>query len=146
MEQQLEIQKHFRNSQEKYVYYLIALCVSAIGFSIYITLNKTLSLIMIPLGFSILTWSLSIINGFKLIEMLLSLLRVNNDIFEAAKGNNPILGNDPQKINIGYEFLMKELEKGEKIAYRRHKYQYIFFIIGMISFIAWHILELTLKK
>ncbi|MDP1623772.1 MAG: hypothetical protein Q8M08_15710 [Bacteroidales bacterium] len=145
MEEQLEIQRHFRSSQEKYVYYLISLCVSAIGFSIYITLNKTLSYIMLPLGLSILAWSLSIINGFKFIELILSILRVNNNYFEVLKGNNPISGTDPQKIKIGVEFLMEEMEKGGMIAKKRYQSQYVFFVIGMASFLVWHILELLIK-
>ena len=34
---QLEIQKQFRQEQEKFVYYIIALSVSAIGFTVFKT-------------------------------------------------------------------------------------------------------------
>jgi hypothetical protein len=37
MEQQIELFRAFRQQQEKYVYYIIALCVTAIGFSVYKT-------------------------------------------------------------------------------------------------------------
>ena len=41
-ENQRQIQRQYRTQQEKYVYYLIAISVSAIGFSIYKTENHYL--------------------------------------------------------------------------------------------------------
>lgn len=145
MEEQIEIQRHYRNSQEKYIYYIIALCVSAIGFSIHITLNRKLSLSLIPIGLSVFSWSISIIYGFKFVEIMLSLLRVNNNYIEVINGNNPISGTDIQKIKIGVDVLMKEMDKGGSIANKYRKRQYRFFFLGMIFFIVWHILELYLK-
>ena len=40
---QFNIQQEFRDKQEKYVYYLIALSVSAIGFSVYKTEKLSLT-------------------------------------------------------------------------------------------------------
>ena len=38
-EQQKELSKHFREQQVKYIYYIIALCVAAIGFTVHETLG-----------------------------------------------------------------------------------------------------------
>jgi len=50
MDQQNDLQKQFRDKQEKYVYYLIALCVASIGFSITKTSGESLKWIQIPLA------------------------------------------------------------------------------------------------
>ena len=57
---QFSIQQEFRDKQEKYVYYIIAISVSAIGFSVYKTENHQLNLSLIPLGFAVICWSTSI--------------------------------------------------------------------------------------
>lgn len=44
-EVQIEIQKQFRQQQEKLVYYIMALSVSAIGFSIYQTTGQNLKVV-----------------------------------------------------------------------------------------------------
>ena len=62
---QFNIQKEFREKQEKYVYYLIALSVSAIGFSVYKTENQSLAYSQIPLALAVLSWSISIFCGLK---------------------------------------------------------------------------------
>ena len=56
MEEQKEIQKQFRQQQEKYVYYVIALCVAVIAFSIHKTTGKSLAWSQIPLAIAVLFW------------------------------------------------------------------------------------------
>jgi hypothetical protein len=146
MEEQIEIQKHFRNQQEKYTYYLIALCVSAIGFSVFIAIGRKLSYSQIPLGISILAWGLSIFFGFKLIEMLLKLLSLNNEYFEVIKGNNPISGTHPEKIKIGIDTILRIIDQGNQKAGNYKKLQYSFLLLGMISFLTWIVIEMYLKK
>jgi hypothetical protein len=89
---------------------------------------------------------MSILYGFKLIEMILKLLSLNNECFEVIKGNNPISGIHPEKIKIGVETLFKIINQGNQKAGNYKKLQYSFLIIGMISFLTWVVIEMYLKK
>ena len=146
MEEQLEIQRQLRQSQEKYIYYILALCVSAIGFAVYITLDKSLNMIMIPLGLAIISWGISIYSGFRLLEISHAILWINNNMIEVVKGNNPISGYDPRKMQEGITYLQEEVDKASKIARKRFQLQRFCFILGMIFFIIWHVLVLYFKK
>ena len=86
---QFNIQQEFREKQEKYVYYLIAISVSAIGFSVYKTENQELRITLIPLAFAVICWSISIFLGLKFLKYVISVLYANNDYFAIIKGNHP---------------------------------------------------------
>lgn len=142
MDEQKEIQKQFRDSQEKYIYYIIALCVAAIGFSVHKTLGVSLTKIQIPLGFAILSWAISIYSGLRFIEKRLDILFTNNQYFEILQGRNNIAGNHPEKIEIGAKVLKEIMEEKAKNVSKYFTIQKTFFFIGFLSFIVWHILEM----
>ena len=54
MELQADLIKTFREQQQKYAYYIIALCVAGIGFGVQKTIGMPLRQTQIPLGVSIL--------------------------------------------------------------------------------------------
>ena len=83
---QFNIQQEFREKQEKYVYYLIAISVSAIGFSVYKTENQSLTYSQIPLALAVLSWSISIFCGLKFLKYVISCLYANNGYYEIIKG------------------------------------------------------------
>lgn len=70
MKEQLELHKEFREKQEKYAYYFVALCVASIGFSITQTTGQSLKWIQLPLGISVLSWGISIFCGLRYIGMI----------------------------------------------------------------------------
>ncbi|WP_348825110.1 hypothetical protein [Flavobacterium aestuarii] len=88
---QFNIQQEFREKQEKYVYYLIAISVSAIGFSIYKTEKHELNVTLIPLAFAVICWSISIFLGLKFLKYVLSMLYANSSYFDIIKGKIQIL-------------------------------------------------------
>src|SRR5690606_10460858 len=85
---QVDIQKQFREGQTKYRYYIIALCVAAIGFSIHETADSQIKLIQIPLAIAIVSWSLSIYFGLKAANTVLNALYKNNQYFEVEAGRD----------------------------------------------------------
>ena len=145
MDDQIEIKKQFRQQQEKYVYYIIALCVAAIAFSITETRDSALKYSQIPLGIAVLSWGLSIYFGLKFIQTILSALHSNNSYLDVIKGIHPIVGNHPQKIEYASNILKETMEERGKTAGKLYDWQNIFFFIGFISFIVWHILEMYLN-
>ena len=140
---QFSIQQEFREKQEKYIYYLIALSVSAIGFSIYKTENKTLTYSQIPLA--VIFWSISIFCGLKFLKYIISNLYANNDYYEIIKGRHPNTGKNPELMQIGVEAFQEAMKINSKSMKRYFKFQGYLFYSGIILFILWHITEMYLK-
>ena len=141
---QADIQKQFRQHQEKLVYYLLALSVSAIGFSIYQTTGKPLSLIKIPLGLAVLSWSLSIFCGLKFMKYVISSLYANNEYFKIISGKNEDIGNHPEGIKIGIKAYKEAMVINATRMEKLFKYLNILFYCGIIFFIIWHVLEMSI--
>ena len=99
-ELQKEIQKQHREKISKYTYYQIALAVAAIGFSINLAINLKLNYTQIPLGLAVICWAISIIFGFRFIELELDLLHNNNSYFDIILGKHSLSGQHPEKIKI----------------------------------------------
>lgn len=136
---QFNLQQEYREKQEKYVYYLIALSVSAIGFSIYKTDNQSLTFSQIPLGIAILSWSISIFCGLKFLKYIISNLYANNAYFEIIKENNQ------ESLNAKIKGFIEAMKINSKSMSIYFKFQGLLFYLGILLFIAWHIIEMYLK-
>lgn len=142
---QFNIQQEFREKQEKYVYYLIALSVSAIGFSIYKTENKSLTYSQIPLALAVICWCISIYCGLKFLKYVISSLYANNGYYEIIKGRHPDIGNHPEFIKAGVKGFKEAIELNGKAMKIYFKFQGYLFYSGIMFFIFWHIFEMYLK-
>jgi hypothetical protein len=98
LDEQKEIQSQFRQQQQKYTYYIIALCVTAIGFSIHITLGQALNYSQIPLALAVISWGISVYCGFRFITYGLIILFANNALFDVQQGRVPNVGIHPEKF------------------------------------------------
>lgn len=143
-ENQKEIQKQFRQQQEKYVYYILALAVSAIGFAIYKTSGLPLKYSQIPLGLSVLSWGISIFCGLKFIQYIISNLYANNTYLDILAGRHPDLGNIAWKKEAGAEGVKQAMLSNGETAGKYFKWQGRLFYAGILLFILWHILEMYL--
>ena len=141
---QKEIQRQFRQQQEKYVYYILALTVSAIGFGIYKTSGLPLKWSQIPLGLSVICWSISIFFGLNFLKYVIGNLYLNNEYFEILAGINPDFGNTTWQIEANIEGLKLAMKSDEKTAEKYFDWQGKLFYIGVVLFILWHILEMYL--
>lgn len=137
-EEQKELWRLYKLQQEKYVYYIIALSVTAIGFSIYNTTGVNLKLIQIPLGISILCWGLSIYCGLTFLNYIISSLYTNLIYLEFTKNHN--VGIEKVKADFN-DTMSKSSEKTSKLL----KWQVNLFYSGIVLFIIWHILEMYQK-
>jgi ABC-type transport system involved in multi-copper enzyme maturation permease subunit len=142
---QFNIQQEFREKQEKYVYYLIALSVSAIGFSIYRTENQSLAYSKIPLALAVISWSISIYCGLKFMKYVISNLYANNYYYEITNGRDPKIGKDPELIESGVTGFMEAMKINSKEMKKYFNFQSYLFYFGIVLFIVWHIIEMYLK-
>lgn len=137
-----EIRIQFRQQQEKFTYYVIALCVASVGFSINITIGQPLKWIQLPLGIAILLWGASIYLGLKFIQYVISTLFANHAFFEIQEGNNPEVGNSPSLIQAATSGVKQAMETNSERATKLSKWQNRLFYFGIISFLIWRILEM----
>lgn len=128
MEELKELRNQFREQQEKYVYYIIALAVTAIGFSVYKTTGQPLKLIQIPLGLSVLFWGISVFCGLKFIAYNISMLYTNYEYLQMIKWQQ--------------DELKPIMESNIKSAGNFFNWQGRLFYLASILFLIWHFLEM----
>lgn len=144
MELQADLIKTFREQQQKYAYYIIALCVAGIGFGVQKTIGMPLRQTQIPLGVSILCWGISIYCGLQFLGVQIAALYKNSEIINIAEGRSKIAGNHPEKIKIGIDTISKIIEGDSEVASGLAKWQNRLFYLGILCFVAWRIWEMYL--
>jgi hypothetical protein len=139
---QLEIQKQARDQQTKFVYYIIALCVAAIGFSVHQTVGHTLNWYHIILGCAIFSWVASIFCGFQFLQILMKVLIANNEYFDLIRGN--VEGVPPGKLvdDVAKERMTEKAENYSVRSSKNFKWQQYWFYIGLFSFLGWHLTQM----
>lgn len=146
MNNQIRIQSEHRIQQQKFIYYLIALCVTSIGYSVYRTIGVGLNYSQIVLLFSIVSWSISIFYGLKFLKISIEVLYKNNMWYDVRNKRLQELKDATdetieQVANKLQEHINNRVENNSK----HIKYQENLFYVGMVFFIIWHILEMYLK-
>jgi hypothetical protein len=135
---QKELRLQFRQQQEKFVYYIIALSVSAIAFSIYRTNGEHLKFTQIPLALAVLSWGISIYCGISFLKYSISILYNNNTYYEIKFDQTE----NPELKNIKLEAMKEGILESVETSSRYFKWQGRLFYSGMILFIVWHITEM----
>ena len=137
---QQQIIKEHKERQEKFVYYIIALTVSCIGFAIYNTLDAKLQFIQIPLGIAVLSWGISVYCGIKFLKTVLALLYDNIRYYDVKNGNDRDIGSNPEKIKIAVSVIKPILlDRANKVSIF-FNWQVRLFYSGIIFFIVWRII------
>lgn len=144
MSQIFALQNQFKEKQEKFVYYIVALSVTSIGFSIYTTIDDTISILHVPLGIAVLCWGISIFSGLRFIKYSISTIYANATYLEVTSGIHPETGPSPILIKAASEGIMQAMKENGKTAEKYAKAQEYLFYSGIIAFLLWHILEMSL--
>ncbi len=142
MQEQIELFRIHGQQQEKLVYYIVALCVTAIGFSIYQTTGHSLKWIQTPLALAVLSWGLSIYCGLRFLKYALSILYANNALFNIFQGIEPGVGNYPQLIEAASSGVEQAIKQSSETSSKLFKWQERLFYSGIVLFLFWHLLEM----
>lgn len=140
MEPIIESYRSHYQLQEKYVFYIIALCVSAIGFSVYCTTGKPMKYSQIPLLISVICWGASIFFGLNFLKKLISTKSANFELLESKYFHKET-----------YEIILKDainqiIDDLTAKCLKLFSLQEYLFYAGIVSFIIWHILEMYLNS
>ena len=134
-----------RTSQDKYVYFLLAITASAIAFSVQITKDSVFSLTLAPLGIAVFCWAWSFYCGCRHIQYVNSILYSNTEYLRIKNGTHPEVGSNPNYIQAASEGLREAMSNNQDSATSRANWQFRLAIIGGIAFICWHLLKMAAR-
>ena len=121
---------------------MIALSVTAIGFSVYKTTGLQLKWTQMPLGLAIICWGLSVFCGLNFLKYVISTLFANNAYFDIIQGRDSEIGAHPQKIEAATSGVKQAMKTNSNRASSYSKWQEKLFYSGIILFLVWHIIEM----
>jgi hypothetical protein len=113
-EQQIEVYRQHRASQDKYAYFLLAAAGAAIGFALNQTQGAKLSWSQVPLGCAVLLWGLSFFFGCYRLTYIIANLSANATLLQVQAGEHPGAGTSPQLIATAIETIRENIESQSK--------------------------------
>lgn len=140
-----QLHNQLRTSQDKYVYFLLAITASAIAFSVQITKDSVFSFTLIPLGVAVVCWAWSFFCGCRNIQYVNSILYSNTEYLRIKNGTHPEVGNNPSYIQAASEGLMKAISSNQDSASSYANWQFRLAIMGGAAFICWHLLKMAAR-
>jgi hypothetical protein len=141
---QHDLYKLINAEQQRFAYYLIALCVTCIGFSVYKTTGEPISSSQIPLGIASLLWSVGIYCGFKYIGYKISTMQANAEMFSVEEGRHEDVGGNVHLKADAHKGIMQAIKTNSSRANMYYRALQILFYLGVVSFLVWHVLEMYL--
>lgn len=104
---QNEVFKVLRESQNKYVYFLLAIAGAAIAFALTQN-NSSLEWNHLPIGLGILSCGVSFYFGCVHMNYVNSSLYVNFELLKVQSGRHPQVGEHPEYINAAREVIFSD--------------------------------------
>lgn len=142
-EEDLEVYRQLRTSQDKYTYFLLAAAASAVALAVSRTTGASISYWQTPLGLAVISWGLSFYFGCRHVAYVNSNLYANAHLLKVQSGMHPTAGRDPQMIAAAVEGITKAIESNAEVANRFGHWQFRLLILGAVFYIAWHVLEMV---
>lgn len=137
-----DLLKIFLERQEKYIYYVVALSVASIGFSIYTTTGKSLSFTQIPLGLAVFGWGISIYCGLRFLRYSISRVNMDADFIRLPTGLHPIAGKNQELISRFTDIASNAMRKDDKFVIKLFNGMEWGFYLGVLLFVCWHVIEM----
>ena len=141
-----EVFKAHREAQEKYVYFLLAAAGAAIGLAVTRTSDTALAWAHVPLGLAVACWGISFFFGCQRVLHAHSVLALNLDLLDVQRGVHALTGSDPAMIAYAQEVIRESVEAQQNKVSQGARFQFYFLIAGAILFIAWHVLDMYLRR
>lgn len=139
-----DLAQSFRQSQEKYVYYLIALNITAIGFVAQQTFGEAYRMSLLLLLLSVGSWLYGAYSGLKFLQLSISTLYANYNYLEIKKYSEFY---DVQKNEIQHKLveIAKSMEANEITSINYFNYMNRSLVLGVVLYMIWRVLELIMS-
>jgi hypothetical protein len=141
-----EYVKQIRDVQIKYIYYVIALNVAGIAFSVNQVKDEVLNSFHYILGGAVFLWSIGIFFGFQFLFKFQQVLLMSYnwlEAFDTVIKMNPF-ANTAEILNTTVKTKVDETSGAIQIkANRNYKWSLYSFYLGCMVFVAWQILQMA---
>jgi uncharacterized membrane protein YtjA (UPF0391 family) len=148
-EQITNASKEIASQDEKLTYYIIALCVACVGFSVLRTQDQQATIYHICLAISVLFWLVSIYFGFLALRHNISYQTQVLYFWSAVARIHPGTGK-PMPTKFDNTKVIKAARTKSKAfidkAFDCSKFQKITFYFGIVFFVMWHVIEMTVHR
>lgn len=144
-DQQIEVFRQLRTSQDKYVYILLAAAGAAIALAINQTQGAKLAWSQLPLAAGVLLWAMSFFFGCRHLAYVGSTLYANAELLRVEGGSHPEVGRHPQLMLAASEGIRQAIESNSNRANRFARWQFACLVLGAIAYLTWHVLEMWLR-
>lgn len=135
---EIELARHYRTTQERYIYFQIAAAGSAIGFALTQSKLEPLQWLHFPLGVAVAMWAMSFIAGIRVIEYLGSVVFMNYDYLVKKR---ELLSYETGGVK-GFEMLNTLADSVMRVKQKRcafwRRVQTWCLLLGALSYIVWH--------
>ena len=142
---ELELYRVHRAAQEKYTYFLLAAAGAAIGFAVTQSQTAAFEWPQLPLGLAVLLWALSFFFGCRHLNYVEATLYANMDLLKVQAGMHPEVGAHPQMQAAAAEGIRSAMGTNSIRSARFADWQFRFFVLGAVFFIAWHVVGMYLR-
>ncbi len=140
---ELELAKESKTSQQKYIYFLLAVAASAIGFAVTQSKIEPLAINHIPLGVSVSLWAISFYSGLQCIEYQISSSHLNWMYLASKRDASQVLGEGAEELISKIKVMTETgLEAKSEKMNMYGKRQSISLLVGALFYICWHILKM----
>jgi hypothetical protein len=143
---QLELYRATAAAQDKFTYFLLAAAGAAIAFAATRTQELRLAWSQLPLGFAVVLWGLSFYLGCLRVQQAISVFYANFELLKIQSGEHNQVGRHPQLVEAASDGIREAIEKNLERAAVFWKLQFLFLIAGTAAYLAWHVLEMYLRR
>ena len=135
--------KEIKGVQIKYIYYVIALNVAAIGYSIHHVKGEAFNWSHYILGGSILFWSLGVYLGFQFVFRFQQLFHITYNWLELYDEMSRKSQVPPSVLNTSVKGEVdKNSHKIQEKAHNQYKWSLFSFYIGCLLFVVWQVFQM----
>lgn len=128
------------------MYFLLAAAGAAIALAVNQTHDAKLTWSQSSLAFAVWFWALSFYFGCRHLICVESALFNNVDLLMVESGKHPDLEPDPQLLVLVAENIRKRFQTLSEQAKRFARLQFGCLVLGALSYIGWHVLEMWLRS
>lgn len=140
-----QLHESLQAAQNKYVYFLLAIAAASIAFAITQTNDAFLGWHQLPLALATFFWAFSFYCGCRNRTLNFAILKLNIEDITLKMGRNELAGNNPQKIDLGVKVMQEEISKINDQYASFGAWQFRYYVVGSIFFIAWHVIEMHMR-
>ena len=137
----IELQKQHQASQDKYTYFLLAAAAACIAFAMEKAQGVPLTWGLAFVTIAIASWSLSFYCGCKCANTVQALTRANANLLSVSAGKHEAQPQQPELLAAAISGIRSAIEQNMSRAAQFNAWQFRFFVIGGVSFVAWRIVE-----